>query len=64
MNKIIKSCLLLGILVPTAMFASSKTSSYEEEMAKYAQAQAKYESDLKAFNQAYEQYQQDLELYH
>lgn len=64
MNKIIKSCLLLGILVPTTMFASSKTSSYEEEMAKYTQAQAKYESELEAFNQAYEQYQQDLELYH
>lgn len=64
MNKIFKSCLLLGILVPTTMFASSKTSSYEEEMAKYAQAQAKYESELEAFNQAYEQYQQDLELYH
>lgn len=63
MNKIIKSCLLLGILVPTIMFASSKTSSYEEEMAKYSQAQAKYESELEAFNQAYEQYQQDLELY-
>lgn len=64
MNKIFKSCLLLGILVPTTMFASSKTSSYEEEMAKYAQAQTKYESELEAFNQAYEQYQQDLELYH
>lgn len=64
MNKIIKSCLLLGILVPTTMFASSKTSSYEEQMANYAQAQAKYESELEAFNQAYEQYQQDLELYH
>lgn len=64
MNKIIKSCLLLGILVPTTMFASSKTSSYEQEMAKYAQAQAKYESELEAFNQANEQYQQDLELYH
>lgn len=64
MNKIIKSCLLLGILVPTTMFASSKTSSYEEEMAKYSQAQAKYESELEAFNQAYEQYQQDLEFYH
>lgn len=64
MNKIFKSCLLLGILVPTTMFASSKTSSYEDEMAKYAQAQAKYESDLEAFNQAYEQYQQDLEVYH
>lgn len=64
MNKIIKSCLLLGILVPTTMFATSKTSSYEEEMAKYAQAQAKYESELEAFNQTYEQYQQDLELYH
>ncbi len=64
MNKIIKSCLLLGILVPTTMFASSKTSSYEEEMNKYTQAQAKYESELEAFNQAYEQYQQDLELYH
>ncbi len=63
MNKIIKSCLLLGILVPTTMFASSKTSSYEEEMDKYTQAQAKYESELEAFNQAYEQYQQDLELY-
>lgn len=64
MNKITKSCLLLGILVPTIMFASSKTSSYEEEMAKYAQAQAKYESELEAFNQAYKQYQKDLELYH
>lgn len=64
MNKITKSCLLLGILVPTTMFASSKTSSYEDEMAKNAQAQAKYESELEAFNQAYEQYQQDLELYH
>ena len=64
MNKIIKSCLLLGILGPTTTFASSKTSSYEEEMTKYAQAQAKYESELEAFNQAYEQYQQDLELYH
>ena len=64
MNKIIKSCLLLGILVPTTMFASSKSSSYEEEMTKYAQAHAKYESELEAFNQAYEQYQKDLELYH
>lgn len=64
MNKIIKSCLLLGILVPTTMFASSNTSSFEEEMAKYAQAQEKYESDLEAYKQAYEQYQQELELYH
>lgn len=64
MNKITKSCLLLGILVPTTMFASSKTSSYEDEKAKYTQAQTKYESELEAFNQAYEQYQQDLELYH
>ncbi len=29
MNKIIKSCLLLGILVPTIMFASSYKCQYK-----------------------------------